>query len=129
MPESLTLDYWYGQIPSLHSLGTGGSVCSIALAIWIIICRWKMFEKAGLPWWGSLIPFYNLYLRLKMAGRSWRRLLWLLFPPIFIIIMIVTFFDVAKRFGKSGWFWLWLWFFNPIFIGILAFDKSKYSKK
>ena len=121
---------WYGDFSSMAgTYSTSQLVFSCAIAVWCIICRWKMFQKAGLPGWGSLIPFYNIYLRLKMAGRSGRWLLSLLFPPLFLVIMIITYFDVAKRFGKHRSFGLGLWLLNPIFIGILAFDKSTYTAK
>lgn len=97
------------------------------LLIWTIICRWKMFEKAGLPKRWAIVPFYNIFLRFKMASMSWWWVLSLLFPPAFLIAFIVSLFKVAKNFGKSGRFGLWLWFLNPLFIWILAFDNSKYS--
>ena len=119
----------YDQLSSMSEMSTSQLVYSAALTVWTILCRWKMFQKAGLPGWGSLIPFYNIYLRLKMAGRSGWWLLSLLFPPLFLIIMIITYFDVAKRFGKSGWFGLGLLLLTPIFIWILAFDKSTYTPR
>jgi len=106
--------------------------CGIAwwiLCIYGIVCFWKMLKKAGLPGWGSLIPFYNIYLYFKLAWRSgwWTRSL--LCPPLFLIMVIVSCFDIAKRFGKSARFGLWLRFLWPIFYGILAFWKSVYSPK
>ena len=119
----------YDALFNQTSMSTSGYVCSAIMLVWAIICMWRMFQKAGLPGWGSLIPFYNIYLRLKMAGRSGRWLLSLLFPPLFAIILIVTYFDIAKRFGKHWTFGLGLWFLYPIFVGILAFDKSTYTSK
>jgi hypothetical protein len=51
----------------------------------------------------------------------------LLFPPLFLVVYIVSLFKLPAKFGKH---WAWgfgLLFLNPIFIGILAFDKSKYK--
>ena len=79
---------------------------SLVITVLTVIAMWRIFEKAGLPGWWSLIPFYNIWLRFKLAGRSPRWILSLLFIPLFAIIMIVTYFDVAKRFGKSAWFGL-----------------------
>ena len=119
---------WYGDFSSMMGMSSTSSyVLSCALLVWSIICLWRMFQKAWLPGWGSIIPFYNIYLRLKMAGRSGRWLLSLLFLPLFAIISIITYFDIAKRFGKHRSFGLGLWFLSPIFMGILAFDKSTYS--
>ena len=138
MPEELTLDLDsalpsqpadFSGLLNATQMSTSSMVYSCILAVWTILCMWKVFEKAGLPGWGAIVPFYNIWLRFKLAGRSPRWILSLLFLPLFAIIMIITYFDVAKRFGKSGWFGLGLWFLNPIFMWILAFDKSTYSAK
>ena len=42
---------------------------SLALLVIAIIGGWKVFEKAGQPGWAILIPFFNLYILLKIAGR------------------------------------------------------------
>jgi uncharacterized membrane protein len=39
-----------------------------------------------------------------MAGMSGWWVVSLLIAPIFLIAFIVSFFKVAKNFGKSGWF-------------------------
>ena len=136
--ESLDIDsfdFWWvsdsinWDFMSAMQMSTSDIVTSCIIFVWTIICRWRMFEKAGLPGWGAIIPFYDIYLRFKMAWRSWRWVLSLLFPPLFLIMTIVSYFDISKRFGHSGWFGLGLLFLNPIFIGILAFDKSVYAPK
>ena len=101
----------------------------IPILVRTIICLWKMFKKAGLPGWGAIVPFYNIYLRFKMSGMWGWWVLSLLFPPLFLIALIISFFKLPKKFGRH---WVWgfgLWLLNPIFIGILAFDKSTYTAK
>ena len=94
------------------------------LCIYGIVCFWKMLKKAWLPGWGSIIPIYNIYLYFKLAWRSggWTRSI--LFPPLFLIMVIVSYFDIAKRFGKGVGFGFGLWLLWPIFFWILAFGKS-----
>ena len=119
--------WMYDQMANASSMSTSAIVTSVIFAVWTIICRWKMFQKAWLPGWWSIIPFYNIYLRFKMSGMSGRWVLSLLLPPVFAIAFIVSFFKLPAKFGKH---WAWgfgLWFLNPIFIGILAFDKSTYT--
>jgi O-antigen ligase len=98
----------------------------LCTAIWIfmIISQWKVFEKAWLPGWGILIPFYNIYLMFKLWGRpgGWTR--WILFPPVLVILMIIVNFDIAKRFNKHRAFGLGLWILPIVFFPILAFDKK-----
>ena len=96
----------------------------IAVIVLLIIAYWRVFEKAWKPWWGIFIPFYNLYLMLKVAGRPGAWLRWLLLPPVFGILMIVVLFDRAKRFWKHRAFGIGLLLLPFIFIPLLAFDKS-----
>lgn len=101
----------------------------LALYIFWIICLWKIFKKAGLHWRGSLIPIYRVYLRFKMVWRNGRWTATLLNPWMFLIVLIISYFKTAENFGKDKeQFWMWLTFLHPIFLWILAFDKSKYKK-
>ena len=128
LTDSDSLWMWaYDQMASAAWMSTSTIVTSVILAVWSIICRWRMFQKAGLPGWGAIIPFYNIYLRFKMAGMSGWWVLWLLLPPVFAIAFIVSYFKVPGRFGKHRAWGFGLRFLNPIFIGILAFDKSSYN--
>ncbi|MCX6824276.1 MAG: DUF5684 domain-containing protein [candidate division SR1 bacterium] len=101
----------------------------IALAIFMIISRWRVFNKASLPGWGILIPCYNRYLMFKLGGRSGRNFLWILIPPVFVVLMIINYFKIAKQFGKHRTYGLGLRFIKIVFIPILAFDNSKYLGK
>ena len=123
-PSSLA----YDQLFNSAGMSTSERVVAAALCVWTIVCRWKMFQKAGLPGWGAIIPFYNIYLRFKMAGMSGWWVLSLLIAPVFAIAFIVSYFKLPGKFGKHRAWGFGLWFLNPIFIGIFAFDKSKYSK-
>lgn len=129
---------WWFDPSSFGSVWFGSSMPTMSpftrclywvLMVWGIVCLWKMFKKAWLPGWGSIIPIYNIVLWFKMAWRSWRRTLSLLCPPLLLVMMIVTYFDIAKRFGKGVWFWFWLWLLWPIFTWILAFGKAQYQHK
>lgn len=92
----------------------------------MIISRWRVFTKANLPGRGILIPVYNRVLMFKLGGLSGRWALSILFPPLFLIAMIVNYFKIAEKFGKHWAFGLGMLFVKIIFIPILAFDNSKY---
>jgi len=114
------------EFSNFSSMSTSSQVTSSLIAVWTIICQRRIFKKAGLPGWGAIIPFYNIYLRFKTAGMSWWWVLSLLIAPVFVIAFIVSLFKIAKNFGRHWTFALGLWFLNPIFIWILAFGKSSY---
>lgn len=100
------------------------TILLVAIWVFMIISQWKLFEKAGLPGWGILIPIYNIYLMFKLWGKSGKQTRWLLFFPVLAILMIILNFDIAKRFNKHRAFGLWLLFLPIVFIPILAFDKK-----
>jgi len=111
----------------LGGMSVVGTIIAIAVAVFMIISRWRVFEKAGLPGRGIFIPFYNWYLMFKLGGRSGWNFLWILFFPVFCILMIINDFKIAKRFGKPGIFGLGVRWVKIVFIPILAFDKSVYT--
>jgi len=103
------------------------SLIELAVAILIIAGVWKTFEKAGQPGWAAIIPFYNIYVLLKVAGRPGWWLLLYLIPCVGIIVAIVVSIDVAKNFGKDTLFGLGLAFLGFIFFPVLGFSNAQYQ--
>lgn len=104
------------------------AIC-LAVMVFMIISRWRVFKKAGLPGWGILIPVYNLVLMFKLGGLSGRRVLSILFPPLLIIMMIINCFNIAEKFGKHWTYGLGLILVKIVFVPMIAFDDSKYLGK
>jgi hypothetical protein len=102
-------------------------VLDAAIALLMIIAMWKVFTKAGWPGWASLIPFYNVYVLIKIAGRPGWWFFLLLIPVVNLIIIIVLCVDIAKNFGKGVGFALGLVFLPFIFYPILAFGSAQYQ--
>jgi len=108
--------------------GGGGFAFLIALVIsvFVIAVMWRVFIKAGHPGWGVLIPFYNVVLMLRIAGKPGWWLIFFFIPVINLVVQIVMTIDIAKNFGKGGWFAAGLIFLPIIFFPILAFGDSVY---
>ncbi len=104
---------------------TGAVLCWLVVAILVIIGAWKVFEKAGQPGWAILIPIYNVYIMLKIAGRPWWWLLLYLVPLVNIVIGIIVAIDIAKAFGQSAVFGFFLLFLFS-FIGYLVLGFGNY---
>ena len=138
LPSDLPIEWFSADSISISWIGNSllaafGTILLIILlaffAYWIVCLR-KIFKKAGLPGRGSLIPVYREYLRFKMVWRNGRRTASLICPVMFAIVLVISYFKAAEKFGKDKeQFWLWLWLLHPIFLWILAFDKSKYQSK
>jgi len=107
--------------------GAIGAAISFAFLAAVAIGRWKVFEKAGQPGWGAVVPIYNLYLLLQVARRpAWWLVLYFV-PLLFLIPLVVVPLDIAKHFGKSAAFGIGLMFLGFIFYPILGFGNSRYQ--
>ncbi len=108
------------------TLGLGAMLFYLAIIVVMIIAEWKIYEKGGQPGWAVLIPFYNIYILLKMVGRPGWWLLLMFIPLVNLIIGIIVLNDLSKSFGQGVGFTLGLIFLSPIFILILGFGDYKY---
>jgi hypothetical protein len=114
---------------SQYSSGPGpvAGIVYLAILVLMVVSLWKVFAKAGLPGWGVLVPFYNLYLMVKLAGRpGWWTIL--LFVPLAnIVVDVVLCVETARRFGKGTGFGVGLFFLPFVFFPMLAFGEARYS--
>lgn len=92
----------------------------------LLVSIWKIFKKAGIPGWISLIPIYNTIKLFNIAGRSgW----WILgmFVPFFNIYLVFSVsIAIAKNFGKDAGYGILLALLPFIGYPILAFGNAKY---
>ena len=114
----------------------------IAVLVLIIVANCRINVKAGEKWWKGIIPLYNSWIQIKIAGLAWY---WF---PIFIgvtalvgnnyamnlwtmSLCLVSFnlnYNLAKKFGKSNAFAFWCTVLPFVFLPILAFGSAKYNK-
>jgi len=99
---------------------------TFALTILVIAGNWKVFEKAGVAGWKCLIPIYNLYLLLVIAGKPWWWLILMFIPIVSVVIYLLAMLSLAERFGKGPLFGVGLFFLPIIFFPLLGFDSSEY---
>jgi hypothetical protein len=66
-----------------NSLGPIVMLFMLGFMVLMIASVWKVFTKAGQPGWAAIIPFYNLYIMVKIAGKpGWWTLLIIFLPLI-----------------------------------------------
>lgn len=104
-----------------------GIIIGLLLSIFGIVCLWKIYTKAGQPGWAAIIPFYNIFVLLKIVGRPVWWFFLLLIPFVNFIIIFIVIFDLAKSFGKQWVYGLGLLFLPIIFYPMLAFGSSQYT--
>ena len=128
MPNSLIPWFDASRIESFSWFTPESWFLTWLITIFSIICIWKIFKKAWKKGRYSIIPLYNVYKWFQVSWMSGRWVILMIIPPIFLIALFISYFKIAKRFWKGIWTWIWLLVLNPIFLGILAFWDSKYSK-
>lgn len=100
---------------------------SLFIAVVYIVAQWKIYEKAGQNGWAVLIPFYNIYILLKIVGKPGWWLLLIIFVPFVNIVLAIWMTNLlSKSFGKDALFTIGLLFFGIIFYPILGFGDAKY---
>ena len=100
---------------------------SVLMVVVVVVGLWKMFVKAGQPGWACLIPFYNLYVVLKIAGRPGWWLPLMFIPLVNLVIQIIVAIDIAKAFGQAAGFGFFLNFLlGGIGYVILGFGNYQY---
>lgn len=100
----------------------------VLFVLWVffIVAMWTVFEKANQPGWAAIVPFYNIYVLLKVVGRPGWWLALMFVPGVVTVIAIVVMIDLAKAFGKRGVFAVLLILLPFVGWPILAFGEVRY---
>ncbi len=124
---------------------------STIIYILYVAAQWKMFEKAGIAGWKSLIPIYNVYTQFQLSwkGSKFFMLLWyslllgvgtvvvdyeIIISAILIalgglgvlLITVQEAYYLAKSFGHGIDYTLGLLIFPNLMVLILGFGESEY---
>lgn len=99
----------------------------LALVVLMVVSSWKIFTKAGQPGWACIVPFYNVYILLKIAGKPGWWLILFLIPVVNLIMAIITYIALAANFGKGAGFAIGMIFLPFIFFPMLAFGDAEYA--
>ena len=76
------------------------------IAGWVLVLAslWIVYTKASEPGWATLVPFFNLYVLMRIVGRpGWWVVLYFV-PLVNIVIYIIVTADLAHSFGKGDGF-------------------------
>lgn len=124
------MDYGYSdygtssidEIDSAMGVFTGGTfIVIMVVAIVALIAMIKLYKKFGKPGWAPIVPIYNTWVLFEMGGLPG----WLcLIPFVNFLCILIVYYKIAKKLGKSTGFAVCSILFTPIFLLIMAFDKS-----
>src|SRR5688500_4942743 len=103
-------DFSTGEQVVGGAAATGFMLVWLAFMVLMIAAMWKIFVKAGEPGWAAIIPIYNLYIILKIAGKPGWWLLLFIIPVVNFVVAIIVYIAFAQAFGKGVGFALGLLF-------------------
>lgn len=98
----------------------------LAFAIFMIVCMWKVFEKAGQPGWAAIVPIYNLVVLIRISSLPMWFIILLIIPYVNLVAQIILVYKMSVNFGKGAGFTLGMIFLPFIFWPILAFGSAEY---
>jgi len=102
-------------------------IIALAVCIFLIVCEWKLFKKAGKPGWAAIIPIYNLYVLFDIIYGKGIKFLLLLVPILNVIISVAVSIRTAQVYGKGTGLGVLNLFFPFIVLPILAFGDAEYK--
>jgi hypothetical protein len=102
-------------------------VPGLLVTVLVIVAMWRVFSKAGRPGWAAIVPIYNAYTLIRVAGRSGWWLLLLIIPLVNLVTSLIISIDVARAFGRGTAFGvIGLWLFGFVGYPILGFGEARY---
>lgn len=105
-------------------LGIGFFLFMIVIYLFYGYVMGRIFQKAGKPLWAGFIPIYNNIVMLEIIGRPVWWIVLLLIPFVNIIILIITYIDLAKSFGKDTVYGILLILFGFVMLPVMAFSND-----
>ena len=110
----------------IAGIGITFYVIGLALGIFMLVCQWKMYVKAGESGWATIIPFYSNYVMFKIAvGNGWK-MFFMLIPLFNIGYAFYALYKLGKAYGYGFGMFLLLLFLPVIGLAILGLGKAEY---
>ncbi|MHB8402261.1 MAG: DUF5684 domain-containing protein, partial [Bacteroidia bacterium] len=105
---------------AVAGMAMGMMLVLLAIGVFMMVCLWKIYTKAGEPGWAAIVPIYNVIILLKIVNKPLWWLLLMLIPFVNIVIFIMVYHRLSLSFGKGAGFTVGLLFLGIVFIPILA---------
>ena len=144
----MMIDYSFGNYSKLAAILGGVGIFfllffvifMIAIIVVEVIALWKFFQKCGKNGWESIIPIYNSWIEVEIAGLNWWWFLFLIFSVFVyvsdidnykVLVGIVPLFgnlvcnyNLSKKFHQDTGFAILMTLFPWLMFPIIAFSKK-----
>lgn len=106
------------------------TIVGVAFIVISLMINWKLFQKAGIKGWKSIIPIYNLYLIIKIAYNEDRGLYLLIFliPIVNVIYAMYLKYKFATAYTENDALGI-INVFYSLLVGLLLAFNNKYQYK
>ncbi len=89
------------------------------------IAFYKLFEKAGEQGWKGLIPFYNIWVALKLYNRPWWWIFLFIIPGVNFFMLLILVVVIVRSYGKYDLLsHILACLFVPVYLLYLAFSQD-----
>lgn len=85
-----------------ESLGTHTLIILALVAFIALVAQWALYSKCNLPGIACIVPVWNVIVFLKIMGRPWYHMFFLLIPLYNIYFIIRVYIELAQSFGKTA---------------------------
>lgn len=95
-----------------------GALVPLACLVFVgILAQWSLYDKCGLPGRDCVIPVKNVITFLKIMGRPASHSLYIMVPPILILLVLIFIENIALQYGIIGLIFIpWTYFIIKIYI-------------
>lgn len=86
----------------LHETLGPGTLIVICIIIFIgIIGQWALYSKCDLPGIACIVPIWNVAVFLRIMGRPWWHMFFLLIPLYNLYFIVKVYIELCQSFGKT----------------------------
>lgn len=109
----------------------------IAILVLYLAGLWKLFQKAGRKGWEAIIPFYNSWVLVEIAGLAWWYALLVILSSVIskgsldyilsigsIIAIFFAYYNISKKLHKNTGFAILMTIFPFIMIPMVGFSNN-----
>ena len=105
-------------------------IYNILLAVYLLgtfVGLMLVFRKAGIAMWKALVPVWNFWLWIRMCGKSFMWIVWILVPGINIFMFLLLVSETCRVFRRNNFFEMLLAILFPfVYLPLLGLGKWTY---